>query len=207
MKSVDVIFLTDGSSDQCLIPLIEWLIEENHEELSARIKWADMSVLPRPPKTLSERMRCCLTIYRGDLLFVHRDAEGTTRQDRVDEIRNAASEAEIEQFVCVVPVRMTEAWLLFDESAIRKAAGNPNGQAELDLPRTTEFESVPNPKEILYGALKTASGRKGRRLAQFRQNKAVHQISRYISDYSALRVLPAFRELENEIGNLPLQNL
>jgi hypothetical protein len=34
----------------------------------------------------------------------------------------------------VVPVRMTEAWLLADEFAIRSAPGNPNGTQSLDLP-------------------------------------------------------------------------
>jgi hypothetical protein len=36
--------------------------------------------------------------------------------------------------VCVVPVRMMEAWLLIDEMAIRRVAGNPNGRIPIELP-------------------------------------------------------------------------
>ena len=32
----------------------------------------------------------------------------------------------------IVPVRMTEAWLLLDESAIRRVAGRPHGDEPLD---------------------------------------------------------------------------
>ena len=38
---------------------------------------------------------------------------------------------------------MTEAWLLFDESAIRVVAGNPNGKNPLNIPDLSVVEQIP----------------------------------------------------------------
>jgi hypothetical protein len=43
---------------------------------------------------------------------------------------------------------MTEAWLLADESAIRCAAGNPNGRVNLNLPDLQAIEDLPTPRRF-----------------------------------------------------------
>jgi len=58
------------------------------------------------------------------------------------------------EVVPAVPVRMTEAWLLFDEAAIRRAAGCPNGSMPLELPSLKTSEDIPDPKTILHEALR-----------------------------------------------------
>jgi hypothetical protein len=58
---------------------------------------------------------------------------------------------------------MQEAWLLFNEGALREAAGNPRGSVALELPRVTSLEGIPNPKETLHHLLREASGLSGRR--------------------------------------------
>lgn len=117
-------------------------------------------------------------------------------------IRRAARAASQDRFVCVIPVRMTEAWLLTDEQAIRHAAGNPNGQTALNLPRISELEDVPDPKDMLYRALRTASGRTGRRLREFRENHAVHLIFDRMKHFSDLKQSAAFQALEEDIRNI-----
>jgi hypothetical protein len=94
---------------------------------------------------------------------------------------------------------MQEAWLLFDESAIRRAAGKPNGPQPLNLPRLRQLESVADPKEKLLRALRTASGLSGRRLGKFSANKHAHRLAQLIDDYSPLRELSAFAALEADV--------
>ena len=200
MNAIAFTLLTDGSSDRCLLPLLTWLIETCYPEIAASGKWADLSILREKPKGLIERIQRAVEFYPCDVLFVHRDAEWETRETRVEEISSAARDAGQDQLVCVVPVRMTEAWLLMDEHAIRLAAGNPNGKTPLGLPRPTELENIRDPKDLLYRALRTASSRRGRRLTQFRVNQAVHRILNYMSDFSMLRKLSAFQALEAEIS-------
>jgi hypothetical protein len=103
---------------------------------------------------------------------------------------------------CVIPVRMTEAWLLFDEAALRKAVDNPAGKNPLNLPRLKTLESLPDPKKILYDLLRAASGLKGRQLQKFKPNKFVHQVAESIEYFSPLRQLSAFQALETEIQSL-----
>lgn len=127
-----------------------------------------------------------------DLIFVHRDADRDGPEARYHEIGTSIQDAGYEGlWVGVVPNRMTEAWLLMDEAAIRKAAGNPNGQESLGLPSSVIAERIPDPKLLLQSILLLASGFRGRR-------------RRLIA-----RRLPSMRDrlLENLPIGGPLQNL
>jgi len=145
MSSIRYTLLTDGSSDRALIPILNWLLRQhllNHEIQS---EWADLSRLPKPPKELSERIELAINLYPCDVLFIHRDAEACELDHRVKEIEAKLSNlAELQvPVVKVIPVRMTEAWLLFDERAIRTAASNPNGSIVLQLPSFNNIEILP----------------------------------------------------------------
>jgi hypothetical protein len=94
---------------------------------------------------------------------------------------------------------MTEAWLLFDEKALRYAAGNPNGDVELKLPALSAVEDLPDPKKILNDCLRTASGLTGRRLRHWSSAQAVHRLADLMTDFSPLRHLPAFQALEDDL--------
>jgi hypothetical protein len=133
-----------------------------------------------------------------DILFVHRDAERPDLASlRLAEIRAATAQLGPAS-VPVVPVRMTEAWLLIEERAIRLAAGNPNGTAEIPLPPVQRLEHTPNPKDLLYRCLMLASEMSGRRHGNFRQTlpRRVHLVAERIADFSPLRRLPAFARFE-----------
>jgi len=98
-----------------------------------------------------------------------------------------------------VPVRMTEAWFLFDEAKIRRAAGNPAGSSVLSLPPISRIEAMPDPKETLHDLLIQATELPQRRLKKFAHQKAAHRLAELIEDYSPLRQLPAFSQLEREL--------
>jgi hypothetical protein len=113
--------LSDGSSDRALLPVLQWLLRAGSGR-DFQSQWADLRRLRRPPKTLPERIQAALDLYPCDLLFVHRDAESEGWERRVEEIRQHLRVPADQTVVCVVPVRMQEAWFLFDERAIRLAA-------------------------------------------------------------------------------------
>lgn len=99
-----------------------------------------------------------------DLLFVHRDTDNARVETRHAEIAGAIQESGYAgPWVGIVPVRMTEAWLLSDEFAIRRAAGKPQGKTPLDLPHPRDIERVSDPKGVLATALLKASESRGRR--------------------------------------------
>ncbi|MFL6194243.1 MAG: hypothetical protein ACJ75H_08735 [Thermoanaerobaculia bacterium] len=141
-----------------------------------------------------------MALYPCDLLFVHRDAEGESHRTRIAEIRDNLRFSAPEQVaVCVVPVRMQEAWLLFNERAIRSAADNPSGRMPLAIPSLDRLEDVANPKEALYGLLAAASGLRPGRLRRFSPAPRVHRLAELIEDFSPLRRLGAFQALEEEL--------
>lgn len=202
MNDLKLTLLTDGSSDQVLIRHLEWLVHRHVAPTTTiQLEWADLRSLREKPAGLSERIERALEFYPCDLLFVHRDAEKQDPQFRYDEITAAfeSVSGEKTRVVGVDPVRMQEAWLLFDESAIRKAAGNPNGKDDLGLPAFRNLESLPDPKAVLVHCLRTASGLAGRRLRQFRGRQAARRVAEYIEDFSPLLGLDAFRKLDSDI--------
>jgi hypothetical protein len=152
---------------------------------------------------LSEKIQRTLALYPCDLLFVHRDAEGESRETRVMEIREHLREAGSQQTaVCVVPVRMQEAWLLFDEAALRTAADNPRGRMPLEIPSLKKLEEVPDPKSVLWNLLATASGLRQGRLRRFEPAPRIHRLADLIEDFSPLRRLSAFWALEEDLKRL-----
>jgi hypothetical protein len=123
-------------------------------------------------------------------------------QARRSEIEQALDLLEQERrppAICVVPVRMTEAWFLFDRAAIRRAAGNPNGRMDLDVPELRRCEALPDPKSVLRDLLVRASGLSGRRLRSFQSHNLLARVSEVVQDFSPLRALSAFQKLEEDI--------
>lgn len=201
MKELRYTLVSEGSSDQALLPLLTWLLIENEVALPIQPAWADLRRLPSSPKGLPAKIKTGLELYPCDLLFVHRDADREPRETRVREIQSALSELPMPcpPAVCVVPVRMLETWLLFDEAAIRHAAGNPRGRETIGLPRLAELEGLATPKETLHQLIRTASGKHGRRLKQLSVDRSVHLIANRLAGFSPLRRLPAFAALETEL--------
>ena len=95
---------------------------------------------------------------------------------------------------------MTEAWLLISERAIRVAAGNPHGRMPLTIPRLNTLEGLPDPKEVLFSLLRTASDLHGRRLRTLRVHGLVSRIVELLDDFSVLRALPAFVAFEEQLS-------
>jgi hypothetical protein len=135
-----------------------------------------------------------LRLYPCDVLFVHRDAEGQPAELRYQEIAMAVPPHQ--QRVAVVPVRMQEAWLLHDERALRKAAGRPSGKEPLDLPSLSRIETLVDPKGTLHAALLTAAAVTGRRRRAFDAGGTVSRLAGLIEDWTPLRRLSAFKQLE-----------
>ena len=142
---------------------------------------------------VSGGFRESFTSSEPNLLFVHRDAERVDREVRRREIPWN------DRVVAVIPVRMTEAWLLVDETALRKAAGNPSGRVSLALPPPGRLESLPDPKTLLRELLAEASEATGRRRRRFDQAAARQRLADLIEDFSPLRDSPAFGAFEAEL--------
>jgi hypothetical protein len=182
-----------------LLPTLDWLLKLHCPNRAIESQWADLRRVPRPSNRLSDRIKLALELYECDLLFVHRDAERQPVELRHKEIHSALEGLSTPPIVCVIPVRMQESWLLFDERAIRKAAGNPNGRQRITLPLLSKVENLPDPKKVLFQLIRKASGLSGARLKKLKPNKLAYNISLTIVDFTPLQTVSSFRCLEEEL--------
>jgi hypothetical protein len=201
MKTIRYTLLSDGSSDRMLMPILDWLLYQHCPEHAVESNWADLGRLPQPPKTLQEKIRVTLDLYDFDILFIHRGAEKEPYETRYTQIIKALEGLNTPPAICVIPVRMQEAWLLFDESAIRRGAGNPNGRTPLNLPSLNSVDNLPDPKQCLFDLIRTSSGLKGARLKKLKHRECAFRVSQSITDFSPLRSVNAFQALENQLKN------
>lgn len=202
-RTIDCSLLADGPSDKTLLPILHWLMREYSNNAVVNCEWADLGRLREKASALWFRIIQAVKLFPCDVLFVHRDAEGDEPERRYEEINAAATLARQNGFdlphVCVIPVRMQEAWLLLDEIAIRRAAGNPNGCMPIDLPQMSRIETLPDPKETLYALLKEASGLHGGRLKKFHPQRHAARVTEYMKSFICLRSLASFQRLGNDV--------
>jgi hypothetical protein len=195
--------ISDGPTDANLIPIIDWTLREAGGVLLSHGVHATFKALPKPPADMEDRILNAIELYPCDVLFIHRDAEREPLAHRHIEIRKAVTVAGAKgcvfPTVAVAPVRMSEAWLLFNEHAIRSAAGNPNGTVPLNLPPLSRIEDNANPKRVLLDALMVASEFTGRRLKKFNRSQAFWRVAAFLEDFSSLRQLPAYLVFESAV--------
>lgn len=195
------LLLADGHSDEPLATHVETMFADHG--CTVRIVAPDLGRLRQPPgRRVEDRLRAVLDFDNEDshydVIVVHRDAEGQDPGLRYQEISDAMSSLSCTQpHVPVVPVRMTEAWLLLDEAAIREVAGRPTVRTSLGLPRIRDIESVADPKVTLRAALVQASGCTGRRLEQFERRFPDHRrtLLERLDPHGPITELTAWRQL------------
>lgn len=158
MSRVTFFLLCEGPSDEPLAGHIESLI--------ARLGLGVNEVIGIPRSgggSVDDKLRTLVDDgVPFDFVAIHRDSDDRDPLPRIAEVTAALERAGIPG-VPVVPVQMTEAWLLLDERAIREVVGRPTGREPLDLPAPCDVEKTRDPKEVLKAALLAAAGSRGRR--------------------------------------------
>ena len=198
--------VSEGTTDENLVPILEWAIREQGVPV-AQGYFARWHLLPKKPTTVAEKIVAGLELQECDILFVHRDADSLDPNPRRQEIQNAVNEVSVSgqltiPSVLVVPIQETEAWLLLDEKAIRYAANNPNGANDLDLPPWKRIEHCPDAKSELRRVLRKATEWGPQRLKKFDTESARMRVVSYFSDFKVLRQLSGFRQLESDLNTL-----
>jgi hypothetical protein len=206
MTELRVTIRGDGSSDAMLRPVVDWVLGRHLPAgTPIEVQHARLTGVPSGQrKQLAGSVESALRLAPCDLLVVHRDAEKENPAKRRQEIEDALTELQsagvpVPGHIKLIPVRTSEAWLLFDESAIRAASGNPNGKVKLKLPAPKAVEGLPDPKAMLRELVKAASEATGRRLQKLDTSNIPRTVAENIDDFSPLRKLSAFRAFESEV--------
>jgi len=199
---IHFVLVCEGSSDEGLIPHLRSLLVDCGANEATGVA-PDYSRLPQAvSKDLESKIRAAFHLEGpADLLFVHRDADSRDPEPKYEEIRKGVEAAEYtEDWIGVVPVQEMEAWLLLDERAIRRVSGRPRGRANLNLPSSRQVETVADPKERLFEAIRIASEKRGRRLDQLRRRLPLlrAQLLSELKVGGLLMDVPAWRRLRDD---------
>jgi hypothetical protein len=203
------VYVCEGSSDLPIADHIERIAAGRGFEL--RVAAPDLSRLPVPVgRNVASQVTAALGLVQDpSLLFVHRDADREDPEVRRQQVREAVLRAGMDLVtVPVVPVRMTEAWLLADERAIRFVAGNPGGRQPLGLPPLSRLEEHADPKSLVGQVLRVASGLSGRRLRNFTDDFGHHrrQLLERLDPEGDVQKLPSWQRFVADV-ELALDNL
>lgn len=200
-----ILFICEGSSDSGITTHISRITAEHGHSAVVTDPLADQ--LPAPPrKTVAAKLQAVKDLGGAyDLVVVHRDADKKDGRDpRLEEIRSAVRLVMPDTpHVPVIPIRMTEAWLLLDEAEIRRVAGSPNGKIPLDLPKPKNVESIQDPKAQLARTLAIASELSGRRLDTFKKRFSEHrrQLLDRINPDGPIREVQSWRDFNADFSS------
>lgn len=202
-RVASALFIGEGTSDRPLADVVVDLLLDRDIEI--RITAPDLALaLPRVGHATDSKIAAGMRLFEGvpDLLVVHRDADAAGPAARRQEVVDAASvQAFGVPLVPIVPIRATEAWLLFDEAAIRQVAGKPGGRDSLDIRRPHHVEDEPKPKDVLRAALAAASEATGRRrdmvIKRFPQHR--RQLLERLDRSGPVTQLAAFQQLVRDV--------
>jgi hypothetical protein len=200
---VHFVLICEGSSDEALIPhLRSLLVDCGAEEATGTAP--DWNRLPRRvARDIGSKVRAALRLESQlDLLFIHRDADSPDADLRYREIsEGVAGTGYKAAWIGVIPIQETEAWLLLDESAIRRASGKPSGNVALNLPSPRHIEGIAHPKELLFEQILLASETSGRRYSQLRNKipRIRRQLLSELKPGGLLNHLSSWNRLRNDI--------
>jgi hypothetical protein len=180
----------DGGTDRVLTSIIDWAIHRLDPEVEI--------LEPEFRKRKASVQQFLQGLETGAMMvFVHRDGESASLATRLQEF----DDLDRDDVVPVVPIRMTEAWLLIDATAIARAADRPS--AVVSMPSAQQLESLLSPKQTLEQLLLAAAGDPvGRRRKQYQRSIVERRVNvaSLISDYSALESLPAFQRFQADLA-------
>jgi len=173
-----------------LVPIIQWAIHKLDP---------DVEILEPAFSKRKSSVADFLRAYRPEamLTFLHRDAENRSLYERLQEFPQGT----VNDIVPVVPIRMSEAWILFDGSAIARAADRPS--YHVTVPEIAELERLADPKSRLEELLLEAAGSPtGRRLKMFKRSIVDRRVSvaSLIADFSPLMALSAFTQFQQTLA-------
>ena len=196
--TVRFLLICEGASDAALIFHIQKML------IHCGASEADGTASHRG-RSIGDKIRLGLREYGvADLLLVHRDADSAGADARYAEIKEGVADSGYSgAWVAVVPVRMMEAWLLADETAIRRVAGRPRGNVPLHLPPLGGLEGLSDPKLRLREALLTAGEPRGpRRRKRFSAGFGGfrRQLAENLPLGGPLDQVPAWVRLRNDVA-------
>jgi len=217
MKQLVLALYAEGRTDERFLPVIvqreaDWLLRQH---ALAAVDVLEPLSLEADPEA-SNRAKRILSVARQaagfHALIVHADADAPTAGDalqhRFQPGRRLVQESENDacrDLLPIIPIRMTEAWMMADVEAFREVVGTDLRAEDLGFPtRSHQVEAIQDPKHELNMALSQIFTRRRRR-KKARLRQYYEPLARHIR-LDRLENIPAFRQFADDLADV-LENL
>ena len=199
----------EGSTDtRFLSPLIQRTAEKILGQYGLKVvDVADPIIIPKKRGRQEENiLQAALDAYGFHALLVHADADYGTReralQERIQPGFNLVSRSIQEvckDLIPIIPVRMTEAWMIADPDTLCKVIGTDIKPENSGLPsRAVLVEQDANPKETLNQLVRKVNSTRPRTRRQIDMNTRYELLARQIS-LDRLDNVPSFRQFVTDL--------
>jgi hypothetical protein len=210
MRSLVLALYAEGPTDERFLSII---IQRTAEGLLLRLGQTVVDVLtpiilrPKFTHTLTSRAESILDVaqqaYGYHALIIHTDADHSTSEWAMNErIRPGIDLVQLRQngvchhLVPIIPVRMTEAWMLTDIRALQTVIGTDLSATALGIPEHPSLvDKLLEPKQILNQAIQN-SGRRRR----IHLGTLYEPLARQI-DLGHLQIVAAYQDFTNDLTN------
>jgi hypothetical protein len=140
------------------------------------------------------------------VLIVHADADHPTPDRAFNEriqpgfdLVQQAREGVCDQLIPIIPVQMTEAWMLTDPEALRTVIGIHTHMHNLGLPaRASQVESDPDPKQTLSQIVQNALTNRPHRRRRIKMGTIYEPLAQEIR-LERLNTVSAYQQFVNEM--------
>lgn len=164
-KQIIIGLTTEGSTD---IHFLEYIVKRTFETIASKECVCDIEIfdIQRIPKNTGENfvdtLKACASqadTLGISILCVHVDADDSSDSQVFNHKINPAfttinslnQENICNNLVAIVPIQMTEAWMLVDTSLLKKELGTQKSDQDLGLDRQPEM--VADPKSVINDAI------------------------------------------------------
>lgn len=216
MRTLTLALYAEGPTDERFLSIIiqrtAYQLLRQHKEVQVDVFLKALS----PEPDVKDRGECILSVARKahgfHALIVHADANAPTAdgalQYRFESGQKLVQENEKDtcrDLLPIIPIRMTEAWMMTDVEAFREVVGTDLRAEDLEFPaRPHQVEAIQDPKHELNVALSQIFTRRRRR-KKARLGQYYEPLARHIRLHR-LGNVPAFQQFANDLTDV-LENL
>ena len=204
---LQIAYTTEGTTDKRFLGNI---IEKTFESLLFE---SNMEIEIHPPVHVTEKGETFKEIIKSvaikfnffHVICVHCDSDNPSVDSVLQNKINPAfrlvhnTENACNNLVAIIPVQMTEAWMLVDIDLFLREINTDKSCNELNLPcRASQIERIANPKTRIEEALINAQSNISRRRNKLKIAELYTPISQKLS-LQKLEQLPSFRVFKNNV--------
>ena len=212
-KEIIIALAREGNTDELFLKsVIKRTFEQVACECQQEIEIFDPVCLKPIPGNIKEKaLRYATKAAKGGatILCLHADADARTDDqafnDRINPAFQAILKQENSQDICqnlvpIVPIQMTEAWMLADKELLKKELGTAKHDTELGINKKPE--DISKPKDVIKKAIQIA--RKDltkRRRSKLTISELYSPIGQKI-ELIKLQSLPSYEKFENAVRDV-----